>query len=89
MSFIDVRGSLEYLPEDPAMRGAKLLIIVEDHLGKDMADELRPYLDCIGADELSRQLDIAEGRILGLEVEVDSLKDYIDDLREIGYRPMR
>jgi SMC interacting uncharacterized protein involved in chromosome segregation len=88
MSFIDIRGVMEFLPEQEDVRAVKLLHLVEDYMGKDMAEAIAPYLDYESRDKLAEKLEEAEAKILKLEDEVDSLKDHIDWLRDRGYRPM-
>lgn len=86
MSFIDIRGTVEYLPEQEDVRAAKLLHLVEDYMGKDMAEALEPYLEA-NRDEtesLYDQLEDAEDRIRSLEDEVYSLEEELRDLREYG-----
>lgn len=88
MSFIDIRGVMEFLPEQEDVRAVKLLQLVEDYMGKDMAEALEPYLDYESRDKLAEELESAQMRVFHLETEVDSLKETIEWLRDTGYRPM-
>jgi ABC-type phosphate transport system auxiliary subunit len=81
MSFIDIRGVMEFLPEQEDVRAVKLLHLVEDYMGKDMAEALEPYLDYESRDKLAEKLEETEYRVHQLEEEVDALRDEIDCLR--------
>jgi hypothetical protein len=81
MSFIDIRGVMEFLPEQEDVRAVKLLHLVEDYMGKDMAEAIAPYLDYESRDKLAEKLEETEYRVHQLEEEVDALRDEVDSLR--------
>jgi hypothetical protein len=81
MSFIDIRGVMEFLPEQEDVRAVKLLHLVEDYMGKDMAEALEPYLDYESRYKLAEELEEALDVVSRLEDEVDALRDEVDSLR--------
>ena len=82
MSFIDIRGVMEFLPADEEVRATKLLHLVEDYMGKDMAEAIAPSLDYESRDKLAGELEEAQAEVYRLEEEVEQLKDIVEYLRD-------
>lgn len=75
MTKVQIGSLLEFVPDVAGAREAKLLDLVEEHMGKDMRAVLREYLDApaevdrleLLCGQLEEQLDEARERINGLE----------------------
>lgn len=69
MTKIVIGSLVEFVPDEPEVREAKLLDLIEDHMGKDMRAIMAEYI-------------CAPERVAELEDEVFSLREKLEDAHE-------
>lgn len=79
MTKIVIGSLIEFVPDQADVREARLLDLIEEHMGKDMRRVMEEYI--VGTDEVARledenyslreRLDEARERITGLEESLE------------------
>lgn len=81
---IEVNGSIEFLPEEPEARQARVEQLIEPLVGPDLCAVLLPGLIKADlAEELRAQVEDLEEQVRDLEDEVESLSDNLETCRDI------
>lgn len=81
---IEVNGSIEFLPEEPEARRARVEQLIAPLVGPDLCAMLLPGLiEADLAEELRAQVEDLEEQIWDLEDEVENLSDNLETCRDI------
>ena len=81
---IEVNGSIEFLPEEPEARRARVEQLIEPLVGPDLCAMLLPGLTKADlAEELREQVENLEEQIRDLEDEVENLSGNLETCRDI------
>ena len=89
MTKIQIGSVLEFVPDEAEVREAKLLDLVEDHMGRDMRYVLEAYvMPERDHEELLDKIDTLENENYALNEQLDEAKNTIEWLRDTGAGPM-
>lgn len=84
---IEVNGSIEFLPEEPEARRARVGQLIEPLVGPDLCAMLLPGLTkadlAAENEELRGQVDDLEEQVRNLEDEVENLSGNLETCRDI------
>lgn len=89
MTKISIHGEIEFVPDEPEVREARLLDLIEDHMGRDMRYVLEAYvMSDHDHEELLARIDTLETENYALNERLDEANNTIEWLRDTGAGPM-
>ena len=89
MTKISIHGEVEFIPDEAEVREAKLLDLIEEHMGRDMRRVLEAYvMPEQDHEELLDKIDRLENENYALNERLDEAKNTIEWLRDTGAGPM-
>lgn len=83
MTKIVIGSLIEFVPDEPEVREARLLDLIEEHMGRDMRHVLEAYvMSRKDHEELLARVDELETENYALKEQLDDARDTFDGLRE-------
>lgn len=76
MTKISIHGEIEFVPDEEGLREAKLLDLIEDHMGRDMRAVMEEYMTALD------RIEKLEYENYALREQLDDARDAFDGLRE-------
>lgn len=76
MTKIVIGSLLEFVPDTEELREARLLNLIEEHMGKDMRAVMEPYMTALD------RIEQLEDENYALREQLDDARDTFDGMRE-------